>query len=238
MRLSSGCCPVPDSKFNRHTLVWIRPECRADVAAQIRDGEMHAQVAAWLAADRPLVVARQPCGEALSDTVAVETIATGLALPPAQGKRRIALNVAEKDITRYTLPLLLADALAHAPAEWQSALAELDAAATNIDIQLRVFGSLAWQALSGIQYLTPQSDIDLLWHPSSNAQLQQGIALLARWEQDRGLRADGEVLFGINSAVSWREWAALKSGNDQRVLVKRASSAGLVAAGELLELLA
>ena len=66
----------------------------------------------------------------------------------------------------------------------------------NIDLELRVFGSLAWQALSGLQYLTPQSDIDLLWHPLSNAQLQQGIALLARWEQDHGLRADGEVLFG------------------------------------------
>lgn len=101
-----------------------------------------------------------------------------------------------------------------------------------------MFGSLAWQALSGLNYMTPQSDIDLLWHPLSHMQLQQGIALLARWEQDHGLRADGEVLFGINSAVSWREWAALKSGDNQRVLVKRASSAELVDARELLEMLA
>ena len=84
----------------------------------------------------------------------------------------------------------------HAPSAWQPALAELDAAATDIGIELRVFGSLAWQALSGIRYLTPQSDIDLLWHPHTHAQLRQGIALLARWEQDHGLRADGEVLFG------------------------------------------
>lgn len=213
--------------------MWIRPECRAAVAAQVTDGEMHAQVAAWLAADRPLVVARQPCGEVLSDT-----IATGLALPPAQGKRRIALSVAANDIVRYTPPLRLADAIAHASDAWQLALAELDAAAIHIDLELRVFGSLAWQALSGIQYLTPQSDIDLLWQPLSNTQLQQGIALLARWEQSSGLRADGEVLFGGSSAVSWREWATLKSGSDQRVLVKRASSAELVAARELLELLA
>ena len=52
------------------------------------------------------------------------------------------------------------------------------------------------------------------------------------------MRADGEVLFGGSSAVSWREWATLKSGDDQRVLVKRVSSAELVAARELLELLA
>jgi len=203
------------------------------VAAQITDGEMHAQVAAWLAADRPLVVARQPCGTALSGSISV-----GLALPPAQGKRRIGLIVAMQDIVRHTPPLRLADAIAHAPAEWQPALAELEAVAIRNDLELRVFGSLAWQALSGLNYMTPQSDIDLLWHPLSHMQLQQGIALLARWEQDHGLRADGEVLFGINSAVSWREWAALKSGDNQRVLVKRASSAELVDARELLEMLA
>lgn len=166
------------------------------------------------------------------------TIAVGLALPPTQGKRRIALSVAAHDIARYTPPLLLADAIAHAPAGWQSALAELDIAAANIDLEMRVFGSLAWQALSGLPYVTPQSDIDLLWRPLSNAQLQQGIALLARWEQDHWLRADGEVLFGASSAVSWREWATLQSGDDQRVLVKRASSAELVAARELMEMLA
>ncbi len=161
----------------------------------------------------------------------------GLALPPALGKRRIALNVPARHIARYTPPLRLDDAIAHAPAGWQGALAELDGAAGDIGIELRVFGSLAWQALSGIRYLTPHSDIDLLWQPHTHAQLRQGIALLARWEQHHGLRADGEVLFG-GDAVSWREWATLKSGGDQRVLVKRISSAELVAAGELLERLA
>jgi phosphoribosyl-dephospho-CoA transferase len=133
---------------------------------------------------------------------------------------------------------LLADALTHAPARWRPALAQLDAAAKEIDIELRVFGSLAWQALSGLPYLTPQSDIDLLWHPQSNGQLQQGIDLLARWEQSSGLRADGEVLFGEGSAVSWREWAQLESGSDRRVLVKRVGSAELVDVDELQGMLA
>jgi phosphoribosyl-dephospho-CoA transferase len=217
----------------RHTLVWLRPESRATVAAQITDDAMHAHVSAWLAADRPLVVARQTCGNVMPDN-----IATGLALPPAHGKRRIALSVTAHDIVRYTAPMLLADALLHATIEWQPALAELDAAATGIGLELRVFGSLAWQALSGLPYLTPQSDIDLLWHPHSHTQLQQGIALLARWEHDHGLRADGEVLFGGNSAVSWREWATLKPDDAQRVLVKRESSAELIDIRELLEMLA
>jgi phosphoribosyl-dephospho-CoA transferase len=265
------------SSFNRHTLVWIRPECRGAVAAQVTDGEMHTAVAAWLAADRPLVVARQPmpdkdfagvgagpacvvgalapynhgvplAGAARDQEIRghgpllqfkpSDSIAVGLALPPAQGKRRIGLVVAMQDIVRHTPPLRLADAIIHAPAEWQPALAELEAAATRNDLELRVFGSLAWQALSGLNYMTLKSDIDLLWHPLSHMQLQQGIALLGRWEQTSGLRADGEVLFGGSSAVSWREWATLKSGDDSRVLVKRVSSAELVDARELLGMLA
>jgi phosphoribosyl-dephospho-CoA transferase len=216
----------------RHDLVWIRPESRAAVAAQADDETMRAHVASWLSADRPLVVARQP------DNIDTDTIAVGLASPPVQGKRRIALCVAAHDIVRHSPPLLLADTIAHAPAEWQPELAELHDAAINIDIKLRVFGSLAWQALSGIPYLTPHSDIDLLWHPCSSMQLQQGIALLERWEISSGLRADGEVLFGTNSAVSWREWATLKCDDDQRVLVKSEHSAGLVSARELLGMLA
>jgi phosphoribosyl-dephospho-CoA transferase len=221
------------SILGRHNLVWIRPERRAPVASQADDDTTRDQLAAWLAADRPLVVARQPCGEALSDNISV-----GLAVPPAQGKRRIALSVAAHDIARCTPPLPLSDAIPHAPVEWHSALAELADAASGIDIELRVFGSLAWQALSGLPYLTPQSDIDLLWHPRSNTQLRQGIDLLARWEHSSGLRADGEVLFGGSSAVSWREWASLKPGNDQRVLVKRESGVELADAHELLEMLA
>jgi phosphoribosyl-dephospho-CoA transferase len=223
---------LPRPKVSRHGLVWVRPECHTAVASQASDSELHTQVATWLEADRPLVVARQP------ENITPDTISVGLALPPAHGKSRIALSVAASDITRYTPPLLLADAIAHAPPEWQPALSELDAAAHHMDIELRVFGSLAWQALSGMQYLTPRSDIDLLWHPHSHTQLQQGIALLARWEQSSGLRADGEVLFGGSSAVSWREWSTLNSGNDQRVLVKRSSSAELVEASKLLEMLA
>ena len=212
--------------------MWVRPECRAAVAAEVKDGAAHRQVAAWLAADRPLVVARQ------SDAALPDILAVGLALPPALGKCRVALRVTSHDIVRHAPPLRLAEVIPHATAKWQPALAELHESAISIGIDLRVFGSFSWQSLSGLSYLTPQSDIDLLWHPRSRTQLQQGIALLARWEQSSGMRADGEVLFGGSSAVSWREWRQLKSGGDHRVLVKRDHSAELVAARELLELLA
>jgi phosphoribosyl-dephospho-CoA transferase len=200
---------------------------------------MRKQTAAWLASDRPLVVASQPRNDHdLSDTISSDSVSVGLSLPPLQCKRRIALCVATHDIVRFTPPLRLAEAIMYAPAVISPALSELNAAAMNIDLELRVFGSLSWQALSGLPYMTPNSDVDLIWHPISFAQLHQGITLLESWERNSGLRIDGEVLFGSNSAVSWREWALLKSAKDQRVLVKRDSSSGLVNARELLELLA
>ena len=217
--------------LSRHTLVWVRPECRAAVAAAVKEEATHRHVASWLVADRPLVVARQP------DVALPDILEVGLALPPALGKCRIALRVDRHDIVRHSPPLRLAEVISPAPAAWQAALLALDSAAADIGLELRVFGSFAWQTLSGLSYLTPQSDIDLLWHPRSQMQLQQGIALLARWEQSSGMRADGEVLFGANRAVSWREWQQLKSGGDQRVLVKCDHRAELVAARELLELL-
>jgi phosphoribosyl-dephospho-CoA transferase len=227
------------SNLGRHTLVWTRPECHEAVAAQVADDAMRKQTAAWLASDRPLVVASQPRNDHdLSDTISSDSVSVGLSLPPLQCKRRIALRVAAHDIVRFTPPLRLAEAIMHAPAVMSPALSELNAAAMNIELELRVFGSLSWQALSGLPYMTPYSDVDLIWHPISFAQLQQGITLLESWERNSGLHIDGEVLFGSNSAVSWREWALSKSAKDQRVLVKRNSSSGLVNVRELLELLA
>lgn len=211
--------------------MWVRPECRAAVAAQVKDAALHSLVSAWLAADRPVVVSRQPA----LDAGLADTVATGLALPPALGKCRVALDLHSHDIDRCSSPLRLAEVIAHAPTSWQAALLELDLAATAIGIALRVFGSFSWQSLSGLQYLTPRSDIDLLWHAYTRAQLQQGISLLSEWEQTSGVRADGEVIFGGYHAVSWREW--MKSTGDQRVLVKRDRSAELIHAAELLELL-
>ncbi len=229
--LSSDRC---SREIHRHDLLWILPERIERVVAQCADDQMRQHLATWLIAERPLVVARQSSDTNLRRA---DSIDAGLALPPLQGKRRISLTVATADIARRALPLLLADVVADAPERWRAALVELDATAQRIGIEFRVFGSLAWQALSGLPYLTSHSDIDLLWHARSSAQLQQGIALLADWEQSSGLRADGEVVFDNVDAVSWREWATTRLHSGRQVLVKRLRSAELVDISTLLKVL-
>ena len=89
-------------------------------------------------------------------------------------------------------------------------------------MELRVFGSVAWEALTGLRYLTPASDIDLLWWPADAAQVAEVIALLRAWESGHGIRADGEVEFDDGTAVAWREWdhVARTSNSQRRVLGK------------------
>ncbi|MGB8516818.1 MAG: malonate decarboxylase holo-[acyl-carrier-protein] synthase [Gallionella sp.] len=223
---------MSNEKISRHALVWLREAGHAALIAQVTDGTRREFVRAWLAADRPLVVSRQP------EEISSGMIAVGLALPPSLAKCRIALKLPRADIAKFAPPLQLTDVISNAPTEWRNALEKLAHAAKNIGIALRVYGSFSWQTMSGLSYVTTTSDIDLLWQARSPAQLQQGISLLLEWEQTSGLRADGEVLFGDDHAVSWREWSQTKSVNVQRVLVKRDHSAALLGTHELLEFLA
>lgn len=84
-------------------------------------------------------------------------------------------------------------------------------------LDLRVFGSLAWQALTGLRCLGPGSDIDILLRPISRQQLQAGVALLSG--PAHGLPLDGEIMFPTGDAVSWKEWATAGAAR-ARVLVK------------------
>jgi phosphoribosyl-dephospho-CoA transferase len=186
-------------------------------------------VAAWLAAGRPFIVRRQASGFIAGRS----PVAVGLPLPPTHGKLRIALDLAPDTVACIVSPPAIADVIAAAPPRWQSALIRLRTAATKQGVVFRVFGSVAWQALTGLPYLTGRSDIDLLWHVAQREGLDAGVAVLSAWEVATGLRADGEIVFGDDAAVSWREWQ--RCPRHQRVLVKELTSTTLRTREELLE---
>lgn len=120
-------------------------------------------------------------------------------------------------------PLSLREVIESCPRDWQDALRHLIVVTRAIRLEPCVYGSFAWQALTGKRYLAPGSDIDLLWRPRDAAQLDKLIATLIRWEQVTGRRADGEVLLSNGDAVCWRELASESS----RILVKSDASVAL-----------
>lgn len=222
--------------LRRHRLVWIAPGHHAAVSADIHDGAVRSVVADWLSAGRPFVVRQQAVDPARIG--ALERVAVGMPLPLVEGKRRIALTIAPEWIAQ-TAPLpLLSDVISRLPQPLRGSLLELNRCADAIELTLRVYGSAAWEALTGCAYLTPRSDVDLLLRPSTQKQLASAVAMLARWEAHSGVRADGEILFGDDDAVAWREWMRERQRSDRdgpgRVLVKSISGARLEAPDRLL----
>ncbi|MBB5865111.1 malonate decarboxylase holo-[acyl-carrier-protein] synthase [Xanthomonas sp. 3058] len=190
----------------RHALVWLRPS--APWQALTPGAQRRLQH--WFAAGLPAVVARRDGSEALG------TLRLGVPLPPSEDKQRLSLTAKAADIVRRAAPLQLQAVTAHAPGPMQPALQALLTQTRAHALQPRVFGSFAWQALTGLAYVHAQSDLDLLWSIATPEQAHAVVVLLQCWQHRHGLRADGELLLPDGSAVNWREYA----GSAQQVLVK------------------
>ncbi|WP_244560531.1 malonate decarboxylase holo-[acyl-carrier-protein] synthase [Azospirillum oryzae] len=157
-------------------------------------------------AGRPLVIARGRPEDGAGE------LRLGLATPD---KRRIGLHVAAEAVADRLDPLPLAEAVESAPQAWRAMLAELVRRAQALGVRPAVYGSLAWQQRTGLAYVRPDSDIDLLFAPRDRRQLDGLLDLLAAMGEGSP-RLDGEILLPDGAAVAWRELA----GRPDRLLVK------------------
>jgi phosphoribosyl-dephospho-CoA transferase len=73
--------------------------------------------------------------------------------------------------------------------------------------------------------------VDVLFHPASRLQLEEGVALLVRHAER--LPLDGEIVFPGGAAVSWKEWQMAMT-HPAKVLVKDLQSVRLVDTASLL----
>lgn len=190
----------------RHSMVKVTAAGWTAVMKRYPELAREPIVAGWVHVGRPLVVRRPAC----SDTAGL--VPLGLPLPPSHGKRRIAVSLAAADIVAFAQPPLLADAAAAAPPAWRETIEKL----VQVLPETRAYGSLAWQHLTGLPYLSEGSDLDLLW-PLSSAD-KTGILLsdIARIARQSPMRLDGEIT-GPAGGVQWRE---LTGTDEDEVLVK------------------
>src|SRR5580704_9227519 len=114
-------------------------------------------VADWARHHRPVIVRRRMAGD-LADGVPA-----ALPLPPCHGKRRLAFSFDSGATVAKWPPVLLGDAARTAPAGWQPVIAALLDLGEAVGMTPRVFGALLWEHLTGLPYLTAQSDLDMLW---------------------------------------------------------------------------
>ncbi|WP_323123051.1 malonate decarboxylase holo-[acyl-carrier-protein] synthase [Burkholderia alba] len=215
--------PPADSPPARHRLVRVvRDAWPAVLAAH---GLAHEPLLHdWAARGRPLIVRRPAPGE--------RGLALGLPLPPSAGKRRIAVTVRASQIASIEPPPNLDAVAPAAPPAWQPCLRALAALAARHAVDCRVFGSLAWQALTGLPYLGAASDLDiLLTLPAERHALTALLDGLAALDARAPMRIDGELVRADGAGVNWRE---LQTGMGE-VAVKTATEVVLCAPDAFLE---
>jgi phosphoribosyl-dephospho-CoA transferase len=183
----------------RHRMIWVAPDAWAQMLEGQPDLANEPLIAEWASAGWPLVGRRAVCGD-------VATMAPlGLPLPPMLGRRRVALNMPFAAIVSDAPPPLLKTVAVVAPSAWQQAIASL----LEVDEEVRCFGSLAWQYLTGLPYMTDSSDLDLLWRAGSADYANALTSRLALIAQSAPMRIDGELVTPSGFAVQWGEWRSL-----------------------------
>lgn len=196
--------------FRRHDWVWLTAEWEAHLRTPL-DPVGLAQVRTWLAGGRPLVVSRHWPGDQ------ADGVRLGLALP---GRRRIGLHLSAQAVSGRSLPPSIPEVRDSAPQSWWEVLDWLAALSLQLGMVSGVYGSLAWQHFAGAAeggYLNEQSDLDLLFMPSSWQKTEMLVAALARYDGPCGHpRLDGEVILPDGGGIAWRELL----GRPAEVLVK------------------
>jgi phosphoribosyl-dephospho-CoA transferase len=206
--------------LQRHTLVWLDARgWQAALARPDTDPQAHACLSHWADNDLPVVVTRQPAGTA-------QAWQLGLSAPLQWSRRRLWLSVPVERIARTGSFPPAADIETQLPeawhGRWRALCAELSATGTDA----RVYGSHGWQTLSGMNHVSPDSDIDLLLRVDGAGQADVVASVLERAGSD-GPRLDGELVFNGGAAAAWREWLAWRRQGRGTILVKRLRSESL-----------
>lgn len=193
--------------LQRNQLVWLSAAGWATVRAADWDAQATEILTHWEGADLPLVVARQ------RTEVPDDRVCLGLPAPAQWGRRRLAVDVRANDVGRAGPFPTFAEALGMA--QQQPAL------------PIRVYGSFGWQALTGLEYVHPQSDLDVLAEARNLQDAVQIAGTLMAWNAP--WRVDGELMLPGGHAVAWRELLQASQGTVAHVLVKHRKFAALMA---------
>lgn len=214
--------------LERHMLVWL-DDAGWNAAQATTEPQPRAAFRLWQSQSWPVIVRRADINAAPGE------ICLGLPFPPDEDsgeKVRISLRANAGHIKKASPAMELATVSRSSSGTLRAPLAALQKDAANM--HLRVYGSLAMEAITGLPYVSPTSDVDILFHPASRRQLENGLAILDRHASL--LPLDGEIVFPGGAAVSWKEWRQAMA-NPAKVIVKELHAVRLADTASLLALL-
>jgi phosphoribosyl-dephospho-CoA transferase len=196
---------MPDARqtcsppWRRHDLLHVRPDLWATSLARCSTAERVPLVERWADQGWPVIVRRRIEAED------ARLVPVGLPLPPSAGKCRVALQIPPGDVSQRSSPPPLETAASVSKPEWRSTIAALLGLGARTGVEPWVFGSLLWQYQTGLTYLSPSSDLDVLWPIPAGSDVLSLVFGIADVQRDAPVRIDGEVMFSNGNAVNWRE---------------------------------
>lgn len=215
--------------MHRHDLVTVERKCVFKLHAPHPDRTLANAVADWIEKGRPMVLPRQEPHP--------HCIQLALRLPPGRGGHRLACTFPRACIRDMGAPLTLRDCLHRFSEPERHILNDLCEDALKSGLDLRVFGSIAWESISGEPYREASSDLDVLADVITSRQLNETLCALEKASSKLPFTLDGEIRFGREWAVSWRELSSLLGKPSAQVLVKGNQSVCLKPVASLLRIL-
>ncbi|WP_431121274.1 malonate decarboxylase holo-[acyl-carrier-protein] synthase [Variovorax paradoxus] len=207
--------------LRRHQLALLSGSGWAAVLRHPWDEEARECLAHWAMHRLPLVVTRQSVHSASSGSMAL-----GLPAPARWGRRRLALQVPRAAVHGIEEFPRLAAVQALLPPSARDAVRELAGRLDACHATARVFGSYGWQAISGLDHVRTNSDLDLSITARGAVHADAAVRALETFDAVRP-RLDGELIFGDGAAVAWREWSGWRAGRARAVMVKRLDGVSL-----------
>ena len=205
--------------LRRHALV------RLSQAPETGNDTDRTLVERWQAADRPYVVSRrsQPSHVALGFCTVDERF-------PDLRPRRVAARTEPQRIVDVARPPSLGDIARCSAAQANvSSFQRLASAAERAGIDIRVYGSWMWQALTDERHVHERSDLDVLVDVADVDEAERVAAFLEQEEAGLAFKLDGELSLAGLGEIHWREYRQGKA----EVLVKSIDALRLMPRAEL-----
>ena len=187
--------------LRRHSFAWITD---SGSRSQFVEGEIPLNDAIclrnWLTRGRPLII-RRPCRSEDEKSVYV-----GLSLPPDPVKRRLPFQLPFSSLANIVEPPLWTEC-AEAFPESSEMVGPILSVIKAAKLPLQTYGSYAWQHFTGLPYVTPNSDIDLIV-PINRREDWRRFRQLMSETQKTDQRVDLEIMLNGDASFHWREFDA------------------------------
>ncbi len=207
--------------LQRHNFVGIVGNYSPDEIVTAQNGDRE-RILRWLS-EVNLCVIRRPVLEDAGTRVSL-----AVSFPLSENKYHSAFSVPAHIIAQVSAPPLLNDCISILPQFQQNLLAPLLA---DTSLSPRVFGSLAWQFLSKQQYLTDNSDIDLVYRIEASEDWSRLKSFLnSALPDSKRLKTDIEMTLPGDNSFSWHEFRS----QSKKLLIKGAKDCSIIPKEEIV----